>query len=120
MALPIPCGAISSMWRITLSLCVGSWRAHPPSLGVQNTGLLRASKCSSSVGVFQRLLYPLYVAHLLTGQLLARAQQRAHLLRRAVRDEARPDQAVRQQIRHPVGIFHVALAARHVLDMCGI
>ena len=54
------------------------------------------------VGVFQRLLQPLHMARLLTHQLLAGAQQVAHLLGLRIRHEARPDQTVRQQIGQPV------------------
>jgi hypothetical protein len=73
-----------------------------------------------NIGVLERLLYPQDMARLFAAQLLARAQQRVHLLGRAIRYEARPDQAVRQQIRHPVSILHIGLAAGHVLDVCGI
>ena len=53
------------------------------------------------VGVLQRLLDPLDVAGLLAHQLLAGAQQRAHLLGRRLRHEAGADQTVRQQIGQP-------------------
>jgi len=72
------------------------------------------------VGVFQRLLQPLHVAGLLAHQLLARAQQGAHLLRRRLGHKARADQAVRQQVGQPDGVGYVGLAAGHVLDVCGI
>ena len=49
--------------------------------------------------VLERLLQPLGVAGLLAHQLLARAQERAQFLRRRVRNEAGPDQAVRQELR---------------------
>jgi len=65
-------------------------------------------------------LYAQDVPRLLTAQLLARAHQRAHLLGRAVRHEARADKAMGQKIRHPVGIFDVALAAGYAFDMCSI
>jgi len=73
-----------------------------------------------NIGVLERLLYPQDMARLFTAQLLARAQQGADLLGRVIRYEARSDQAMRQQIRHPVGILHIGLAAGHVLDVCGI
>ena len=44
----------------------------------------------------------------------------AHILGRAIWHEARPDQAVRQQVRYPVGVLHIGLAARQVLDMRGV
>ena len=65
-------------------------------------------------------LHPLHVARLLTNQLLARAQQIAHLLGLCVRHEARPDQTVRQQFGQPHRIVDVGLAARHVLHMRGV
>ena len=53
-------------------------------------------------------------------KLLARAQERAQLLRRGVRHEAGAHQAISQQIRQPGGIVHIGLAARHVLDVRGV
>lgn len=49
--------------------------------------------------------------------LFARAQQSAQVLCRCVRDKARPDETVRQQIGQPVGIADVSLAAGHILDV---
>jgi hypothetical protein len=64
------------------------------------------------VGVLQCLLLPQHVARLLTNQLLARAQQVAHLLGLRIRHKARPNQTVRQQFGQPHGIVDVGLAAR--------
>jgi hypothetical protein len=50
------------------------------------------------VCVFERLLNAQDVARLLAHELLARTQERAHLLGLSVGHEARPDQAVRQQV----------------------
>ncbi len=69
------------------------------------------------VGVLQRLLQALDVTAALAHQLLAGAQQVAHLLGLLVRHEAAADQAVRQKIGQPSGVVHVGLASRHVFDM---
>jgi hypothetical protein len=66
------------------------------------------------VGVLERLLQPLHVAGPLADQLLAGAQQGAQRLDGRIRHEARPDQAVRQQLGQPGGVRHVGLAPRHV------
>src|SRR4051794_20568313 len=55
--------------------------------------------------------------HDLAAQLLARPRQIAQVLDRLRRDEARPDQAVRQQVRDPGRIIYVALATRPPLDV---
>ena len=69
------------------------------------------------VRLFQHRLEALLMAHDLAAQLLARARQIAQVLDRLRRDEARPDQAIRQQVRNPGRIIYVALAARHPLDV---
>lgn len=53
----------------------------------------------------------------LANQLLARPQQAAQLLRRLVRHEARPDQAMGLQVAQPVAVADVALAPRHILHV---
>jgi hypothetical protein len=50
-------------------------------------------------------------------QLLAGAQQVAHLLGRFVGHEAGPDQPMRHQIGQPCGVVDVGLASRHVLHV---
>jgi hypothetical protein len=72
------------------------------------------------VGVLQRLLQALDVAAALAHQLLAGAQQAAHLLGLLVRHETAPDQAVREKVGQPAGVVHVGLASRHVFDMRGV
>ena len=69
------------------------------------------------VGIFQRLLQPLDMAGPLADQLLAGAQQPAHLLGLGIRHEAAPDQPMRQQIGQPSRIVDVRLAAGDVLHM---
>jgi hypothetical protein len=39
---------------------------------------------------------------------------------RAIGHETRPDQAVLQQLRSPLGVRHVGLAARHVTHVTGV
>ena len=41
-------------------------------------------------------------------------------LRLRIGHEAAADQPMRQQIGQPGSVVHVGLAARHVLDMCGV
>ena len=72
------------------------------------------------VGILQRLVDALGVTGLLAHQLLAGAQESAQVLRRAVRHEACPDQAMRQEFGEPGGVAHVGLAPRHVLHMRGV
>ena len=69
------------------------------------------------VGIFKRLLQALDMAAALPHQLLAGAQQVAHLLSLLIRHKAAADQAVRQQIGQPGGVVHVGLAPRHILDV---
>ncbi len=69
------------------------------------------------VGVLQRLLQALNMAAALAHQLLAGAQQGAHLLGLLVRHETTSDQAMRQKVGEPSGIVHVGLAPGHVLDV---
>jgi hypothetical protein len=72
------------------------------------------------VGVLECLLQALDMAAALPHQLLAGAQQVAHLLGLLIRHKAAADQAMRQQIGQPGGVIHVGLAPRHVLDVCGV
>ena len=69
------------------------------------------------VGIFECLLQPLDMAAGLPHQLLAGAQQGAHLLGLLIRHKAAADQAVRQQIGQPSRVVHIGLAPGHVLDM---
>ena len=69
------------------------------------------------IGVLQGLLQPLDMAAALAHQLLAGAQQVAHLLGLLIRHETAADQAVRHKIGQPGGVIHVGLAPRHVLDV---
>ncbi len=57
------------------------------------------------------------MAAALAHQLLAGAQQIAHLLGLLVRYKTAPDQAVRQKVGQPGGVVHIGLASGHVLDM---
>jgi hypothetical protein len=72
------------------------------------------------VGVLQHLVNALGMTAPFTHQLLARAQKVAQFLRLTVRDEARPDQSVRQEFRQPRGVIDVGLATGHVLHVRGI
>ena len=72
------------------------------------------------IGVLQRLLQPLDMAAALAHQLLAGAQQIAHLLGLLIRYEATADQAVCQEIGRPRRVVHVSLAPRHVLNVSGV
>ena len=82
------------------------------------------------VGVLQRLLDALGVAGLLAHELLAGAQQGAHVLGRRLGHKARPHQAVCQEIGQPsrvghigvghIGVGHIGLAAGHVLHVCRV
>ena len=86
---------------------------RPPALAEQ----VGEDPVELDVRVLERLLQPQHVARPLAHELLAGAQERAQLRRRAVRDEAGPDQAVRQQLGQPGRVAHVRLAARDVLDL---
>ena len=65
-------------------------------------------------GVLQRLLDPLDLAGALLDLGLAVADQVAQLAQRAGRHEARPHQAVLDQLASPLGILDVAFAAGDV------
>ena len=58
--------------------------------------------------------------HDLAGKLLARARQVTQFLNRGRRHEAGTNQPVRQQVRDPGSVVHLALASRHVMDMRGV
>lgn len=58
--------------------------------------------------------------HDLARQLLPRPGEITQLLDRRRRHEARPDQPMRQQIREPCRVVHVALAPGHILYMRGV
>jgi len=104
------------------------------TVGLQPTGLTRGDqgfdhrparqthdigdrRIELDVGIFKRLLQALDMAAALPHQLLAGAQQVAHLLSLLIRHKAAADQAVRQQIGQPGGVVHVGLAPRHILDV---
>jgi len=59
---------------------------------ITESSLMHALGLDPRVGLFQRLLDPLDMAGLLTGQLLARTQQRTQFLDRFFRNETRFDQ----------------------------
>lgn len=82
--------------------------------------MLLIAEFEFDVGILQGLLEAQRVAGPFPHQLLARPHKIAQLLRLAVGHEARPDQSVRLQISQPLRIADVALAARHVLDVCRI
>ena len=69
------------------------------------------------VGVFEGLLNPQRVPGDLTDQLLARSREIAERLNGRGRHETAADQAVREEIRDPRRIVHVALAPRHIADV---
>src|SRR5215218_5513424 len=54
------------------------------------------------------------------GQRLAIAGRVAQLADRLRRHEARPQQAVLEQLAEPLGVLHVGLAPGHVLDVLGV
>ena len=81
---------------------------HPPSAEPEN---IADDRVELDVGLFERFLDPLDMAGLLTAQLLAGTQQRAKLLDRLFRNEARLDQAASYQIGDPCRVVDVRLAA---------
>ena len=87
---------------------------HPPPAHAHDVADHRVEL---DVGVLQGLLQAQRMAGPLAHQLLARSQQAAQFLRRLVRHEARPDQAMGFQIAQPVAVADVALAPRHVLHV---
>ena len=78
---------------------------------------IRDHRRQLDVGFLQHRLDALRMLHDLARQLLARARQVAQLLDRLRRHEARPDQAMRQQVGDPGRVVDVALAAGHALDV---
>jgi hypothetical protein len=74
----------------------------------------------ANVGVLERLLQALHVPDPLAHELLARARELSQLLDGLERDEAPPDEPMRQQLREPLGVLDVGLASRHVLDVLGV
>src|ERR1700720_3736433 len=70
---------------------------------------VRDDRVELDVGVLQRLLPPWDMAAALAHQLLAGAQQIAHLLGLLVRYKTAPDQAVRQKVGQPGGVVHIGL-----------
>jgi hypothetical protein len=69
------------------------------------------------VGVLQRLLDPLRMSRQLAHELFARAREIAELLNGSRRYEAALNQSMRQQIRDPGRVVHVALAARNIASV---
>ncbi len=78
---------------------------------------VRDDRVELDVGVLQRLLQPLDMAAAFAHQLLAGAQQVAHLLGLLIGHETAADQAGCQKIGQPGGVVDVGLAPWHVLDM---
>src|SRR3954454_3018310 len=85
-----------------------------PPAGAQD---VRDRRGQLDVRLLQHRLEALRMLHDLAAELLARPRQISQFLDRLRRYEARPDQAVRQQVRNPRRIIHVALAPRHSLDV---
>ena len=107
-----PAAEFGKMARIRLT---GDHRLEDaPPTGAQD---VRDHRGQLDVRLLQHRLEALRMPHDLAAQLLARPRQIAQVLDRLRRDEARPDQAVRQQVRDPGRIIHVALATRHPLDV---
>ena len=69
------------------------------------------------VGVLEGLLHTQDMPGDFPSQLPPRPREIAEVLDRRRRDKTAANQPVRQQIRNPRRIIHVALAARHVADV---
>ena len=65
----------------------------------------------------QRLLDALCVTRSLAQQLLAGAQQVAHLLGWPLAQKFGADQSMGHQVSQPFGVFDLGLASRHFLDV---
>jgi hypothetical protein len=96
-------------------------------VGLQPTGLTRGDqgfdhlaarqahdigddRAELDVGILKRLLKTLDMPAALPHQLLARAQQVAHLLGLRVRHKSATDQAMGQKIGEPGGVVRIGLA----------
>jgi hypothetical protein len=90
---------------------------HPAARQAHDIG---DGRIELDVGVFQGLLQALDMPAALPCQLLAGAQQVAHLLGLLIRHKATVDQAMGQQISQPSGVVDVGLAPRHVRNMCRV
>src|SRR5262245_1093175 len=82
--------------RETNWICLASGHCveHCPTTLAEH---VREFRLELDVGVFERLVNALDMTGSLADQLLARAQQRAHFLRLAIRNNASPQEAMRQQ-----------------------
>jgi hypothetical protein len=72
------------------------------------------------VGVLQRFLNPLNMLGDFACQLRSRPRQITHILNLRWRHEARPYQAVGEQIRNPHRVVDVALATRNTANVRSI
>jgi hypothetical protein len=68
-------------------------------------------------GSFEDLLQAVHLVGALVDQGGAVAGQLAELTLGTIRNEARPQQAVAQEIRDPFGVANIGLASRHRLNM---
>ena len=71
-------------------------------------------------GALQQLQHPVALRRPRLDQRPPGAHQLAQVADRRRRHEALADQPVADQLRNPLRIFHVGLAARHVLDVVGV
>lgn len=72
------------------------------------------------VGVLEDLVDALHVRGALAHELLPCSGQVAQVLDARLRDEARADEAVGEQVRDPHRVVHVGLATGHVLDVARV
>ena len=90
---------------------------HPPGGHAEHLG---GDRGELDPGVLQGLLDPLHLAGALLDLGLAVADQVAQLAQRPGRHEARPDQAVLDQLAAPLGVLHIALATGDVTKMASV
>jgi len=92
-------------------------REHRAARDAEDVGRDRAEL---DVGAFERLLDALHRSRALAQELGAVAHDLAQLALRAVGDEARLDEPMLQQLRDPLRVLDVGLAARDGLDVLGV
>src|SRR6266851_37814 len=102
----------SQLLRVALTLEQGLEDALP-----RDTGHVAEHGCQLDVGAFERLLQSIHLGRPLVDQRGPIAYEFAQLALVPIRNEARTQQTMTEQIGNPLGIFDVGFAAWHGLQV---
>ena len=82
--------------------------------------MILGHRCQLDIGALQNLLHPIDFRGSFLDQAGPIAGQLPQLALRLIRDETRLEEPMAQQIRGPLAIPHVGLAARNLFDVLRI